>query len=299
MNLRHCFLATLALAAAAGDARAQIRTEYGHLAASDIAVMLNGNFAKVKVTGWSRDSIVVASDLPKGSRLEPMFGGDAATPARGVKMFVEAANKMAAPGGTVEIRLPINARITIVSATADIDVSGLLGQVKVNMAGGTIRVSGNPKTLQVEGIDAAITVDGTPEWMRLTTAEGDITVRGGSPDAGFNTVTGNIRVTDGALERAKFETTSGTVTFIGELVRGSAVNIDTHSGAIDLQFGPKASATVEAVSTNGTIENFWHKQQPTTSRDGRGQEINMQMGNGEGRVVIRTYKGTVRIAKKL
>jgi DUF4097 and DUF4098 domain-containing protein YvlB len=133
--------------------------------------------------------------------------------------------------------------------------------------------------------------------MRIKTSEGDITINGRGVDAAFNTLSGNVRVNQGPFEKANIETVAGTVTFGADLARAAALTVTTHSGAIDLLFGAKASAEIDAITQRATIENLLTTRRAIAGRDG-GQEIALEVGTGDGRVVIRSFRGSIRLAAR-
>jgi hypothetical protein len=279
---------------ALGQSAAQQKVNLGRAATPDIAIRLMGGVAKIRIVAWALDSVSITGFLPKGSELGGGFG---TAPASGAKFFIQTADAQLPPDGALELRVPRGARLTITTGTADIESTGVTGELDLNVLGGSVHVTGSSRVLKVEGIDASVTVDGSADWVRLKTGEGDITMRGGSADATFTSVSGNIVVSDGALERAKFETISGNVTFAGDFARAASVSVDTHSGTVDMQFAMKAGVKIDALTTSGTIENFLgSKIQPGPGRDGRGQQISLSLGNGDPHVVISTFKGRIRLA---
>jgi hypothetical protein len=288
------------LAFAAIDAiGAQQKLNIGHAAAPDVSFRLDGDFAKVRIIGWSRDSVSIMGYAPKGTRFQSHFGDGPNDRSTGAKAYLVPDEKgPVVPGSTIELRVPVGARVWLKAGSADVECVGITGELDINVLGGSVRVNGSQRVLKVEAIDAAVVVDGSPAWVRLKTAEGDITMRGTSADAAFSTVTGNIVVSDGSLERARFESVSGGVTFAGELVRGAALNMDTHSGSIEVQLAGKPSVTIDATTNNGTIESQLSKNSPITGRDGRGQQITVSLGNVDSRITIRTSKGNIRLARR-
>jgi hypothetical protein len=277
---------------------AQQKIDAGHLAASDVSIRMGGPIARVRVIGWERDSVSITGSLPKGRRLENMFGGDPGAAVRGVKMFVETNELQPTPAGTVELRVPTGARVHLILGSAEVEATGHTGELDIIVLGGTVRVTGSHRILKVDAIDATVIVDGSPAWARLKSAEGAITMRGGSPDAVFSTVSGDISVSDGALERAKFESTTGSVIFAGDLVRNASVDFDTHSGNVDLRLGLKASVEIAAATGTGSIENLLTKRAPTPGRESRGHEIALTLATGDGRITVRTFKGNIRLSRR-
>ena len=268
---------------------------FGQSAAPDVAVRLVGSFAKLRVTGWDRDSISLTGEMPVGAELTGLVGDEPMTIRAKLNFSKSSGGK---PAGTLELRVPLRARVQIRGGTADISVTGVGGELDLNVVGGSVRVAGSPRILKVDAMDASVTIDGSPEWARLGSAAGDITMTGSSPDAHFITVSGNIRVSDGSFERAMFQSVDGSIIFAGDFLRGASVSFDTHSGNVELSLSAKASVHIDAASYTGTIENGLTKLAPSKGREDRGQEIVTEVGSGSARAIIRTFKGVVRLTRR-
>ncbi len=270
----------------------------GHRVAPDVAVSLVGPFSHLRVIGWRVDSVSVTGYMAQGYRLENVFAGDPGVPSRGAKLYIDGPEAVTPKSAILELRVPMNARVSIKGGSSTLEVSGVSGDLNLNMVGGRITVTGSPRTLQAEGIDASITVDGSPDYARLRTAAGDIVMRGGSTDASFTTVSGNVTVSGGTLERGRFESVSGSLNFAGDLTRAASLLFDSHSGAINLQLTPKLSARIDAETMGGAIDNLLSNVRPAPRRDGRGQEISLDVGLGGSSIVIRSFKGNVLLSRR-
>ncbi|MEP7345882.1 MAG: DUF4097 family beta strand repeat-containing protein [Gemmatimonadaceae bacterium] len=294
--MQYSWLVALATALPLTVASGQQKVDVRHAASPDIGLRIVGGFAKLRIIGWSKDSVTVTGVLPKEARFEAYFGGSATQPAKGAKMYIEAPNDQPASlSGALEIHLPAKARVWAKSGNAEIIVESVTGSLDINIVGGSVHVTGNPRELNVESMDGGITVDGSPEWVRLKTAAGDIAMTGGSTDAAFTSVSGAIRVNDGTLDRTRFETVTGAISFAGEVARGGSFTFDTHSGTIDIRLNPKANVEVDAASLAGSIENQLRDRRPLPGREGRGQELSLTLGSGGAHMTIRSYKSNIRL----
>ncbi len=231
--------------------------------------------------------------LPAGVRMDGGFGGDGRSPSRGVKFFLDSPNDAATATATLELRVPRGARVWVKSGTADIDARDVTGGLDLNVIGGKVTVNASPRELQIEAMDAAVTIDGTPEWLRAKTASGDITLRGGSNDLGLTSVSGALRVEGGSVARARLETVTGDITFAALTSAAGALDVDSHSGTVDLALTEKSGFTLNASSITGTIENRFDKTRPSTGREGRGAELGIDAGNASARITVRTFRGKI------
>jgi hypothetical protein len=279
--------------AAQGKGKVQ-RVDFGGAVAADGSVRLFGGFSSLRVIGWERDSVSLTGTVPAAARVDGGFG-PGGKPARGAKLYVELPPGVT--GGALELRVPARARVWVKAGVAEVTVTGVTGALDVNVVGGSIAVTGSPRELRAEAMDGAVTVDGAPEWLRVKTASGDVRLRGGAgqtADAGAATVSGAVHVVGGRYERVRLETVTGAVTFAGALARGAALDVETHGGAVELALGG-ASAEVDVVTLTGAIANRLTAARPVTGRDGRGRELGFTVGDGSARVVVRSFKGDVRV----
>jgi hypothetical protein len=281
-------------AAAPGEAAGQQKIEQRFAVTPTASIRIFGDVGSLRIVGWERDSVVVAGTIPVTARLAASRAGEPGKAASGIKMYVEALRE---PAGRarLELRVPARSRVWAKSGSADVEATGLTGGLDVNVVGGSVRVACSPAELQVESMDGAVTIEGSPPWLRAKTATGDIVMRGGSEDAAFSTVSGAVRVGDGRFERARFTSVTGPIEFAGDLARGATLDVDTHSGPIELRLAPKLDAEVDAVTVTGAIENTLTPRRPVVGHEGRGMELGFTSGTGRARIVIRSFKGNIQL----
>lgn len=271
------------------------RVEIRRAAAPDISVRISGTIGALRIIGSSTDSLVLTGTIPKGARFDGFDAGKGVEPLRGAKLFIDVPDDRALASGTLELRVPAMARVWAKAGMSAIEVTGVTGGLDLNIVGGSIRVNASPRELNIESMDGTVTVDGNPSWLRVKTAAGDIVMNGSSEDAAFTSVSGTTRVGGGRFDRARLESVTGPIEFSGTPVRGGSLTFDSHSGAITLRLDPGDEAEIEATSIAGTIENRLTRQRPGMGRDGRGQELGTVLGAGGAHIVIRTFKGVVRL----
>ena len=287
----------IALALFAGiPAQAQQKVAFIHGATPTVSVRLFATVGTIRVIGWDRDSVELTGVVPPGAKTE-MYGGDPGQRSTGMKLFVEAPAGQSGDAGTLTLRVPRGARVWVKTGSAAIDATGVAGGLDLNVVAGSITVHGNPREVRAEAMDGTVTIDGSPDWLRAKTATGDITMAGGI-DIGASTISGTVRTSGGSVERAKLESTTGTIAFASALARNASVELETHSGPIDVVFPSRAGAEVDAESITGAIDNQWTSARPVAGREGRGMTLHTTGGMGSARVVVRSFKGTIQLRVK-
>jgi hypothetical protein len=285
-------MALVAIAASGASLHAQQKVHTAYAATADVSVRLFASVGTVHVQGWDKDSVVVTGVVASGSQVA--LGTPGSGPSRGLKFFVESPTEQAVREGSLTMRVPRGARVWLKTGSADVTVSEVTGGLDVNVVGGSIVVHGSPRELRAESMDGAVTIDGSPSWMRVKTATGNIAVRGGE-DIGASTISGTIDARGGEVERAKLESTTGAIRVALGLTRGASIEMETHSGPIEVQLSRKSPPEVDAATVTGAIENLWSKTAPVAGREGRGMTLTSGGGPMDGRVVLRSFKGKVTL----
>ncbi len=200
---------TFALALAAPLA-AQQKLERRWPVDSTVSLKITNMAGTTRITGWDRDSIVVIGAIAPGASF---FGGG-----RGgfAKMGVERADEtLAAPGSTLDIKVPRAARIYVKSGTADVEATGLTGELQVMSVSGSIKVTGGLRLLVAESMDGNLDVGGPMEITRITGGRGTVTLRDARGDLLATTVAGSITAEGARVTRAHLETVSGAIAYDG------------------------------------------------------------------------------------
>jgi len=262
--------------------------------APDASIRIAGAITSLKIIGWDRDSLAITGSAPAGARFDGGIGSSFSGPSRGAKFYLETNNEQFG-GGDLVLRVPHGARVWAKSGSATIEVSGVTGGLDLNVVGGSVVISSRPRELNVESMDGDVRVMAGADWLRVKTATGAVEVRGGSEDAGLSTVSGAIRVFDGRYERGKFETVTGDITYRGDVGFKGSMDLTTHSGRVELQLPPRPDLEVDAATVTGSIENAVTSSRPITGREGRGMELGFSSGNGNTRVVVRSFKGNIAL----
>jgi len=267
-------------------ARGQQRTDQVRPASPVGAVRIQNLAGSVRVAGWDRDSIAVTGSVTgKGSPVQLHVAGANA------KVWVE---ESAAAVAHLEIRVPARARVWIRTGEADVSVTGVRGGVDVTTVSGSIDVRGQPSELYAESMGGPVAVEVDTRLLRVRTAGSDITISGRVADAEAYTVSGLITITNKQVERGRFESVDGGIRYRGGIARTSSVEFVSHAGDIELALPASLDADVRISSFQGTVKSELGKlvRSPAAST---GAEYTLTLGGGGAEVIIRTFKGAVRL----
>jgi hypothetical protein len=276
------------LLVAAAPVAAQRPIDERRAAAADGAIRIHNLAGSVRVTGWDRDTIAVTGTVREGA--EPfalhVSGGNA-------KLGIWPGSGEALPS-QLEVRVPRRSRVWIKTESADVVVHDVTGGVDVSSVSGAVEVRGAPGELFVETMAGAIDVTVDTRVLRARSAGSDITVRGRVRDAEVLSVSGTVTVENKQVERGRFESVDGSVRYRGGIGRASSVEFITHSGDIDIALLRDVSARITVSSFQGAVESLLQGRLVQSGGKGNRQYA-LTLGDGGADLVIRTFKGRVRL----
>src|SRR5690606_10600817 len=300
--MRTPMLALLCLALSAAGAAAQQQLDHRRPLRADGLVRIHNLVGSTHVIGWDRDSIAVTGTIDEGGGRFYAGGG-----ADGVKLGVErglpeadaSLHVVGSAPAHLEVRVPAGARVWVRAASATVEVSGLTGGVDVASVTGRIRITGAPREAIVESMAGDIVIEtDAPTTIRAKSAAGAVSLSGGARSASITTVTGDITISDGAYERGLFESIEGAIRFDADLASAGDFEFINHAGPVELRLPDDVSADFLVNTFHGEIDNALASAPVRSRPDMRGSELAFSRGSASAHVVIRTFKGWVRLVRR-
>lgn len=256
----------------------------GHVHVSNIA-------GEVTIAGWSRKQVEVTGEL--GRNVEELIverDGDKVT----IKV------KVPRRGGRgidsdLHIHVPEGSSIDVGTVSADISVSEVRGEQKLNSVSGDIDTEADGNDVSAEAVSGDIDVKGQEKTAetRANTVSGDVTLFRVAGIVVGESVSGDVIVDQGSFERASLNTVNGEIVFRAGLRDGGRLQIETVNGDVDVEFDDRVSGRYDIETFNGDIRNCYGPKAERTSKYTPGWELSFQEGSGNARVTISTLNGDV------
>ncbi|MBW3627847.1 MAG: DUF4097 domain-containing protein [Gemmatimonadetes bacterium] len=284
----------------------------------------------VRVMGWDRNEIRITGRLGEGTERLAVEGGRDRTTIR----VVLPQNRRNVRGSDLEIRVPSRKELTVRTTSATIELAGLTGGLTAQSTSGDVEITGNPRqvtagstsgNVQVNANTRIVSVNttsgnikiagraqesiaarsvsgdveleaSTPE-LTTETVSGDLRVRGVTRRVSANTVSGDVEIRGARIQYLSMESVSGDLHFNGELASDAALNIESHSGDVELALPGDVAVNFKLNSFSGDIESAFGPGPQRTSRHGPGQELTFSTGS-RGIVAARTFSGSIRIQRR-
>jgi DUF4097 and DUF4098 domain-containing protein YvlB len=173
----------------------------------------------------------------------------------------------------LDIELPRNATVVIETASADIDVDGLLGDQRYRTASGDIALRGVSGRVAIESVSGDVDV--------VATGQADVTLR---------TVSGDVELRAGTIRSLQATTTSGDLKIAGRLAGPGPFSVVTVSG--DALLAPAGDVRIEMATLSGDLQS----EIGGRIEGGPGRRT-MSIGAGGPQVEFRSMSGDLTVVR--
>lgn len=283
----------LGLALAAGAAAEDVNRTLD--AAADGHVHISNISGSVTVAGWSRDQVEVTGKIgPKVEELIVERSGDKIT----IKVKVPRKSGRGVES-ELHVRVPEHSSLDVGTVSADIDVTGVRGEQKLEAVSGDIETECDAADVTAGTVSGDVVIRGKGKDAETHSASvsGDVELYELAGEVFAESVSGDLVIEDGSFDRASFNVVNGDIVFRSELRKGGKLKAETVNGEVDLQFAGNVSGQFDIDTFNGSIDNCFGPKAQRTSKYAPGMELSFSEGDGDARVTVSTVNGDISICK--
>jgi DUF4097 and DUF4098 domain-containing protein YvlB len=203
--------------------------------------------------------------------------------------------------GHFEISVPVGAKVMATTWSGSVSVRGVHGDVDAHAQSGDIQIRDAGGRLDVESLSGDVTVTGVKGETRINTVSGGVDLTGGRGDMEIESVSGDIDLRDVVAKQIRTHTTSGDVSFAGQILDAGRYEFNTHSGEIVLVLPSDIGADLSVSTFSGGIESDF----PITLRAGehgigssQAKRLNFSVGHGTSRISAETFSGDITLKRR-
>ena len=222
-------------------------------------------------------------------------------------------------GGRLEVRLPRGARLDAESVSGSVTVTGFVGALDAESVSGRVEVTGNLEAadltavsgrvtyagdapvVRLESVSGSVDYRGTAGDVRLESVSGAVLMEGGAETIDAESVSGPVRIVSSMAVRSLDATSvSGGVDFRGPLASGARVDVESHSGPVDLDLIGGVEAMFELESFSGSVDATLGDMRDVVRNRSRltpSESLRFVTGSGAGRVNASSFSGGVTITE--
>ncbi len=261
------------------------------------AVEISNVAGSVDVQGWDKSEISVTGTIGKDVERVEVTGDDNRTSIRVVLPSGHAWGSRTDSEAHLTVHLPANSSLSTSLVSADLKVSGVKGDAKLQTVSGNVTgdVGGDVRANVVSG-DIKLTAMSS-KMIEVKAISGNIVLTGGNAEAEVTTVSGDATVTLGTVTRARIKGISGTLKTNLTLSPDAQFESETVSGDVRVEFASEPAADFDVQSFSGSVENCFGPK-PMDVHHGSGQRVTFKTGDTHARVRISTKSGDVRMCAK-
>ena len=244
----------------------------------------------IVVTGGSANEIRVRARTESGAI---RFSSN------GSRAILEPAAGRRCDDGRYEVTVPAGARVSASSWSGSVTLRGIRGDVEVHSQSADVDVRDAGGRLDVESLSGDVTVAGVASDASVNTVSGDVSLSGARGDVEMESVSGDLTLRDIVAKQVRTHTTSGDVSFSGQVQGDGRYEFNTHSGDIRLLLPANVGAQLSVSTFNGTIDSDF----PITLRAGehgiganQAKRLNFTLGQGSARIIAETFSGEITLS---
>ena len=193
----------------------------------------------------------------------------------GMRATLEPASGRGCNDGRFEVTVPVGARVSARSWSGSVSAKGVHGDLET----------------RTQSADIDIRDAGRVDVESLS---GDVTIQGVNGESQIHTVSGDIDLRDVVAKQIRTHTTSGDVSFTGQILPDGRYEYNTHSGEIRLALPGDVGAQLSIGTFSGGIESDF----PITLQADRTHEnkrLSFTLGQGSARIIAETFSGDITL----
>jgi hypothetical protein len=210
------------------------------------------------------------------------------------------------------IGVPNGASVELHSVSGSIKVTGVRGAVRIESISGGVTASDTPNVELAKTVSGDVSLSGIATDGNVTagTVSGTITAKGlKAKRLDLNSVSGDMTLTDVNVASVHAKAVSGSFEYTGALQKGGDYDVNMHSGTIRFSLANPSGFYLNADTFSGAIRtdfpvtiggNNTRDDNNDGSRRGMrmGQSIRGSNGDGSATLTLRTFSGSIVIAKR-
>ena len=253
-------------------------------------VIVNCPDGDVVVTGGSANEVRVRARTESGA---------IRFTSNGSRAILEPAAGRRCDDGRYEVTVPAGARVSASSWSGSVLLRGVRGDAEVHSQSADVDVRDAGARLDIETLSGDVTVQGVASDASIRTVNGDVSLSGARGDVEVQSVSGDLTLRDIDTRQVRTQTTSGDVSFAGQIQGDGRYEFNTHSGDIRLVLPPDVGAQLSVSTFNGSIDSDF----PITLRAGehgigaaQAKRLNFSLGQGSARIVAETFSGEITLS---
>jgi DUF4097 and DUF4098 domain-containing protein YvlB len=219
----------------------------------------------------------------------------------GMRATLEPASGRGCSDGHFEMTVPVGTKVVATSWSGSVSVKGVHGDIEAHSQSGDVQIRDAGARLDIDALSGDVIVVGVKGETRISTVSGGVELSGARGDMEIESVSGDVDLRDVVVKQVRAHTTSGDVSFTGQIIDGGRYEFNTHSGEIVLALPADIGAQLSVSTFNGGIDSDF----PITLTPGvhgigtsQAKRLNFTVGRGGARISAETFSGDITLKRR-
>lgn len=251
----------------------------------------------IEVTGWDRNAVSVHGLLGEGVERVDVTSQPGHTT---IKVVLPNSGPHRSGDARLKVQIPQGSELDVSAVSADVTAVKVSGIQRLQSVSGEISAELAQADAEIKNVSGEITLHGhgQPANVHVSTVSGDVKIEHAAGDLDVGTVSGDVKGSLDGARSLRVRSTSGEVTFAGKLTGSPTVDVESVSGGLTLKASADGGFSYELTSFSGDITNCFGGTAQRTSQYGPGQSLRGTLGQGSGRVHMRSMSGELTLCDK-
>lgn len=257
--------------------------------ASNASVEVSNVAGEIIISTWDKNEVHLRGSLGKDQELEVIESSS------GIRFEVtNMGDDDDYDEADLEVHVPIGASLVAEGISADIEIAGSRGDsVVAESVSGDVLVQAEVGRVELSSVSGDIEFSGGAGRGTFETVSGDIEARGVSGEVSISSVSGDAFLQAGVLDRAQFETVSGTLELSLEMDAGGRLTAESMSGDVILTLPEDQEGEFNIQTFSGDIRSVFGAAKDESF--GPGSQLRHVEGSSGAHFRIENFSGDVRI----
>ena len=265
-----------------------------HSIPGDGLVQVENVAGSVEFSVWERDEVQV-----RGRVDDDVEEVEIESTSNGLRIEVRNKRNLRQIDDTdLRLMVPVGASIEAEGVSADLTVNGSEGaSITLSTVSGDIEVDADSGRVDLGSVSGDVEFEGSADRIIAESVSGDVVLIGVRNEVEASTVSGDVTLEAGRIDKGRFETVSGELNLMLELMDDGRLNCDAMSGDINLRLPDSQQASFSAQSYSGSINTEFgdpmhHSKNPS------GSILKARVGDNSARIRLETFSGDISIRAK-
>lgn len=299
MNKIKIRLALLILLLGCGVTVAQVPVDEIRPAVPGSWIEVENLFGTIEIVAWDRNEVQVTGHLAAGAEglefdVDEEDGEIEVSVEAPDHWFYESDDDSEYRSDLV-VYVPRETSISVETINATVKVDGVSGEIEIDTINGDVTISGDPSIVEVESMTGDIDIRAQAAQLDIEAVSGSVLLFGATGSVEVESVSGEVVVQGSELAEISVETVSGPITLDVSVADQGEIDIETHSGNVELLLPSDIKATFAASTFNGTIDSDVGPKPRKTGRFEPYTELRFSTGREEFEVQVETFSGNIGI----